>query len=356
MATRMANEAASFLTRQMAEAARMPASAAGAGAGAGADADVAAGMESSAGAPKAAEASTPADAAPAHSAPASPIATSARPEVEELELELLMEALVQRFGFDFRGHERSALKRKLRGAMSQRGLRTISALQDSVLHDDVAANALLRALHVPAATLFDDAQESQQLRALLGPALHASALPRVWLADCAGAEQAWTLAILLHEQGLLAHTEIYATVASDELLAEAQQASLPLDRLAAAQEAYERGGGTGTLTDYFQATAPAGGEVRGQRIELLPQLRSRITWAQYNLVTDASFNEFRLIVCRRALPDFGPVLRRRVLHLFHASLAPFGVLGLDRPLDADDALAAHYQPLLPDQPWYKRTS
>jgi chemotaxis protein methyltransferase CheR len=281
--------------------------------------------------------------------------TTARPEVEELELELLLEALVRRFGFDFRGHERCALKRKLRGTMAQRGLRTFSSLQDSVLHDDGAAGALLRALHVPPARLFDDARESVQLRALLGPCLHASALPRVWLADCAGAEQAWTLAVLLHEQGLLARTEIFATVASDELLAEAQEASLPLARLESAQQHYARGGGTGRLSDYFQAAAQADSPAGEERVELLPQLRGRITWAQYNLVTDASFNEFQLIVCRRALPDFGPVLRQRVLQLFHASLAPFGVLGLDRPLDGDDALAAHYQPLLPGQPWYKRT-
>src|SRR5471032_1669140 len=101
--------------------------------------------------------------------PASP--ATARPEVEELELELLLEALLQRFGYDFRGHERGPLKRRLRGVMAQRGLRTVSSLQDSVLHDDGAAGALLRALHVPPSSLFDDVQEALQLRALLGPAL-----------------------------------------------------------------------------------------------------------------------------------------------------------------------------------------
>src|SRR5471030_2122575 len=319
MARRMENDAAIFLARQMAEAAARP--------------------------------PQPTAEVPAQAGPAASPAT-ARPEVEELELELLLEALLQRFGYDFRGHERCPLKRRLRGVMAQRGLRTISSLQDSVLHDDGAAGALLRALHVPPSSLFDDAQEALQLRALLGPALHASALPRVWLADCAGAEQAWSLAILLHEQGLLARTEIFATVASDALLAEAREASLPLARLEAAQQHYARGGGTGQLSDYFQAAGPAG----AQRFEPLPQLGARIIWAQYNLVTDASFNEFQLIVCRRALPDFGPLLRQRVLQLFHASLAPFGVLGLDRVLDADDALAAQYQPLLPELPWYKRTA
>jgi chemotaxis protein methyltransferase CheR len=269
------------------------------------------------------------------------------PAVVELELELLLEALFQCYGYDFRGHERSALRHKLRAAMAQLGARTISALQDCVLHDPGAVDALLRALHVPPAVMFDDAQEVSQLRILLGSCLHGAALPKVWLADCAGAQQAWTLAILLREEQLDSRTEIFATVPSDEQLAEAQDASVTLAQLPALQENYVRCGGKGKLLDHFL--------VQGERAVLLPQLRSRITWAQYNLVTDASFNEFQLIVCRRALPDFGPVLRRRVLRLFHDSLAPFGVLGLDRTFDEDDALAASYQPLFAQLAWYKRT-
>ncbi|MBA5637976.1 chemotaxis protein [Duganella sp. LX20W] len=269
------------------------------------------------------------------------------PAVEELELGLLLEALVQCYGYDFRGHDRAALRHKLAAAMAQLGARTISLLQDRVLHDPGALATVLRALHVPPAALFDDAQEVAQLRAILGACLHGAALPKVWLADCAGAMQAWTLAILLHEQQLDNGTEIFATVPSDEQLADAQDASVALADLPVLQENYARCGGQGALLDHFV--------VQGAHAVLLPQLRSRITWAQYNLVTDASCNEFQLIVCRRALPDFGPVLRRRVLQLFHDSLAPFGVLGLDRPLEADDTLAASYQPLLPPLPWYRRT-
>ena len=300
-----------------------------------------------------------------------PMRCEAAPEVEELELDLLAEALFQRYGYDFRGHERAALRRKRRGVMQQRSLRTLSALQGQVLHDPGAASAVLRALHVPPAAMFDDAEEVRLLRQASAACLHGAALPKVWLADCAGAEQAWTMAVLLAEQGLLARTELHCTVASDELLTEAQDASIPLERLAQYQASYDRarssaaaeasgtpgttasagfgagtGPGSGRLADYFQ--------ILGQRAVLLPQLRSRITWAQYNLVTDASFNEFNLIVCRRALPDFGPLLRQRVLQLFHASLAPFGVLALDRQFDESEALAAFYRPLLPLQPWYKR--
>ncbi|MTW01389.1 chemotaxis protein [Duganella ginsengisoli] len=274
-----------------------------------------------------------------------PMLREAAPEVEALELELLLEALLQRYGYDFRGHERAALRRKLRAVMQRRGLRTLSQLQDRVLHEPAAASAALRALHVPPATLFDDPDEARQLRQLAGAGLRGAALPRIWLADCAGAEQAWTLAIILAEEGLLEQTEIHATVASDELLAEAQDASIAPESMARYQAAYVRSGGQGELSRFFTAS--------GKRLALAAPLRSHITWAQYNLVTDASFNEFNMIVCRRALPDFGPLLRQRVLHLFHASLAPFGILGLDRAIDATDALTAQYAEM-PQPGWCRR--
>ncbi|HEY0586624.1 MAG TPA: CheR family methyltransferase [Pseudoduganella sp.] len=270
------------------------------------------------------------------------------PELEELELELLLEALVRRFGFDFRLHDRATLKRKLFGFMQQHGLSTLSQLQDHVLHDPATAGGLLRALHVPPAAMFDDAAEVLMLREAAEHSLRGAALPRVWLADCAGAGQAWTLAIVLAEMGLLSHAEIHATVASDEMLDEAASAWLSEAELQRAQENYEQAGGKSQLSDYFN--------LHGGRAILVPSLRSHITWAQYNLVTDASFNEFNLIACQRALPDFGPLLRQRVLQLFHDSLVPFGTLGLDRELDASEPLASGYQALSPGQPWYKRVT
>jgi chemotaxis protein methyltransferase CheR len=265
---------------------------------------------------------------------------------DELEIDLLLEGVFQRYGFDFRAYDRPGLKRRVLGLMAERGLGTVSLLQDRVLHDAAAAAALLRALSVRPALLFDDPEQARQTRALLGACLGASALPKVWLAECAHAEQAWSLAILLAEQKMHHRTEIFATVANEELLAEARTASIPMERMAQYQENYLKSGGSARLSDYF--------DVQGKRAVLLPALRSRITWAQYNLVTDASFNEFQLIVCRHALADFGPLLRQRVLRLFHDSLALFGVLGIDRELAPDDTLAASYQPVFAQQAWYKR--
>ncbi|GGY18055.1 chemotaxis protein [Massilia dura] len=266
------------------------------------------------------------------------------PAVEELELSLLLEAVAQRFGFDFRSHDRAAMKRKLHALMARRGLRTLSQLQNRVLHDPAASRALLLALGVAPASMFDDPQEALELVAVAEKCLPGAPLPKVWLVDCAGAEQAWTVAVMLAERQLLWRTEIHATVSSDELLEEALAASLPLEKMGEYQRRYEQVGGSGRLSEYFH--------LEGGRLVPVPQLKSRITWAQYNLVTDASFNEFQLIVCRRALPDFGPLLRRRVLHLFDDSLAVLGVLGIDRA--PGDGLAGQYQELMEGRSWYKR--
>ena len=264
----------------------------------------------------------------------------------ELEVDLLLEAVFRRFGFDFRAYERGGVAAKLRAVMTERQLASVSLLQDRVLHDDSTCAAVLRALSVQPVLLFCDFAQVQRLRRVLASTLRPAALPKVWLAECAGAEEAWSLALLLAEQQLEARTEIFATVANEELLREAEQAFIPLGRLEVCAQYYRENGGTLALLDYF--------EVDGERAVLRADLRNRITWAQYNLVTDASFNEFEMILCPRAMADFGPVLRGRTLRLFHDSLALFGVLGLDREFDAGDPLGALYQPLFSGQSWYKR--
>ena len=273
-------------------------------------------------------------------------AADVMPEIEELEIALLLEALLQRHGHDFRDYERAAVRRKLQTLMAQRGVATVSGLQERVLHEPGAAQAVLRALSVAPCGLFDDPAWAREARDVLGKSLRPAAVPKVWLAECAGIGDAWTLAILLHEEGLLARTEVFATLANEELLAEMRDASLDAASLAGLQDAYLAAGGSARLADHFA--------VCDGRARLQPHLAARITWAAYSLVTDASFNEFQAIVCRRALADFGPVLRARVLGLFHDSLARFGVMGIARKLVGSDVIAGAYQPVAGQADWYKR--
>lgn len=266
--------------------------------------------------------------------------------IEELETELLLEALFQRFGHDFRAYDRPALRRKLAGAMAECGVATVSGLQEKVLHDGDSAWAVLRALSVAPGTLFDDVEHAAHLRGLLAPSLRGWPVPRIWIAECAGVGEAWTLAILLAEEGILERMDIHATLANEELVAAMQDASLAPEELEAAQARYAASGGSGSLAAWF--------DIVDGRARLQEALRRRITWSQYSLVTDASFNEFQAILCCNALADFGPVLRQRVLRLFHDSLARFGVLCLDRPLSVTDAYAGTYQAVEGDRCWYKR--
>jgi len=264
----------------------------------------------------------------------------------ELELDLLLEALYQRFGFDYRSHGRATVHARLRDLMRRRELPHLSRLQEQLLHAPGAAHDVLRALSVPPAALFDRPDWARRQRRALADSLRPTALPKVWLPEVAGVGEAWTLAVLLAEEQLVGRLDVFATLSSDALLHEARDATLPASQLQQAQRGYEDSGGTGRLADYF--------EVSDGRARLLPRLRERITWLQVCLVTDGSFNEFHAIVCCRALPDFGPVLRQRVLRLFRDSLALFGVLGIDRELAVGDAAVGDYQPLFEDGAWYKR--
>jgi len=270
--------------------------------------------------------------------------------IEELETELLLEAIFQRFGYDFRAYDRAALRTRLTQAMRDGGAATLSGLQEQALHDTRAASKLLRTLSVAPAPLFDCVGHAARLRAVLAPSLRGWPIPRVWLAECAGVGEAWTLAIVLAEEGVLGKLDIHATLANEEMVAAMQDACLPLAEVEGAQQRHLDSGGRGKLLDFFEIED---GE-QGQCARLRADLRRRITWSQYSLVTDASFNEFQAILCCHALSDFGPVLRQRVLRLFHDSLARFGVLCLDQPMSVADAHANTYQAIEGDRPWYKR--
>jgi chemotaxis protein methyltransferase CheR len=230
--------------------------------------------------------------------------------------------------------------------MRELGASTLSGLQEQALHAPNAASTVLRTLSPAPAPLFDCVGHAARLRGVLAPALRGWPVPRVWLAECAGVGEAWTLAVVLAEEGVLDRLELHATLANEDLLAEMRGARLPVAELAAAAARHAASGGRRPLADWF--------EVQDGRARPVPALARCITWSQYSLTTDASFNEFQAILCRQALGDCGPLLRQRVLRLFHDSLARFGLMCLDRPLGLADAHAAAYQAVEGDVAWYKR--
>lgn len=250
--------------------------------------------------------------------------TSASKALEDLEIALLLEAIYQRFGDDFRGYQKEVIRRKLHAFMLVHGISNISALQECVLHDSTFIAPLLCALDAHPAGLFDHPKHMRELRKALIPWLRSCPAPKIWIAECSAAEDVYAMAIMLMEEGVYHKTQIFATGANPLLLSEAREAKFPLEKLAHYDENYLRAGGTESLSDYFN-------EVNGVAV-FRNELNRNITWAQYNLGTDASFNEFELILCRSSLNDYASKLRRRALQIFYDSLPAFGILSVS---DAD---------------------
>jgi chemotaxis protein methyltransferase CheR len=242
-------------------------------------------------------------------------------ELEALEVDLLLEAVRRQYGFDLRSYSRPLLLRRLRWHLREERLDTFSALQGRVLHDPEAMEGLLRALARPPEALFFEPAFFQVFRTRVVPVLRTYPSIRVWHAGCGSGEETYALAILLMEEGLWGRCRLYASDASQGLLADARTGVLPLPSEEDVRN-YQEAGGRRALADYYTRD--------GNWAVLHPPLREGIFFTQHNLATDGSFNEFQVVICRDTLLAFNRELSRRVHERLYESLARFGFLCLGR--------------------------
>ena len=249
-----------------------------------------------------------------------PVAPQPGGELERIEIELLLEAIERHYGFDFRGYAVGSLRRRLWRSAAEEGVQSISGLQEKVLHDPQAMERLLSGLSVNVTTMFRDPTFYVAFRECVVPLLRTYPFIRVWNAGCSTGEETYSLAILLEEEGLYDRARIYATDFNSDVLARARAGELPLDRMQEYTQNYQRAGGTGDFSAYYS--------VEGTVAKLHDRLSEHVVFAQHNLASDRSFNEFNVVLCRNVLIYFGRDLQQRVHRLFYDSLARFGVLGL----------------------------
>ncbi len=249
-----------------------------------------------------------------------PVAPQPGGELERIEIELLLEAIDRHYGFDFRGYALGSLRRRLWRSAAEEGVRSISGLQEKVLHEPEAMERLLAGLSVNVTTMFRDPTFYVAFREHVVPLLRTYPFIRVWNAGCSTGEETYSLAILLEEEGLYERARIYATDFNSEVLARARAGELPLDRMQEYTQNYQRAGGARDFSAYYS--------VDGALAKLDEHLSEHVVFAQHNLASDRSFNEFNVVLCRNVLIYFGRDLQRRVHRLFYDSLARFGVLGL----------------------------
>lgn len=241
-------------------------------------------------------------------------------KVEDIEIRLLLEALYARYHYDFRGYAMASVRRRLRQALEQLDISTISGLQERLLHDREMLPQLLGYLTVQVSEMFRDPGYFRAIREQVIPHLRTYPSLKVWVAGCSHGEELYSLVILFREEGLEDRTLFYATDISQEALQIAEAGVYPLDRVQLFTENHRKSGGRSSLSDYYQA---AYGRVSFDRT-----LRRNVVFSDHSLVTDAVFGEMNLISCRNVLIYFDRSLQDRALGLFKDSLPRQGFLGL----------------------------
>ncbi|MDD0844955.1 CheR family methyltransferase [Pseudomonas sp. Gutcm_11s] len=258
---------------------------------------------------------------------------------EQIELRLLIEAIYLRYSYDFRDYAGASLKRRVQQAQVQLGCPTISALQERILHEPSAFMQLLQFLTIPVSEMFRDPGYFLALREQVVPLLHTYPSLKIWVAGCSTGEEVYSLAILLHEEGLLERSMIYATDINPHSLEKAEQGIFALDNLRTYTENYQKSGGTRAFSDYYTAAY--------DRVLFDKSLRSNVTFADHSLATDSVFAETQLVSCRNVLIYFNRELQNRALGLFHESLCHRGFLGLGGKESLDfSAYAQQFEPVV----------
>jgi chemotaxis protein methyltransferase CheR len=188
------------------------------------------------------------------------------------------------------------------------------------MHDPAVMERLLLDLSVNVTAMFRDPDFYQALRRSVVPLLRTYPFIRIWHAGCSTGEEVYSMAILLHEEGLYRRARIYATDINEVVLRQAKAGIYPLEKMKEYTQNYLRAGGTRSFSEYYTAAY--------EGVIFSPSLRENVVFAQHNLVTDRSFSEFNVILCRNVMIYFDRTLQNRVHALFYESLPRFGILAL----------------------------
>ena len=241
-------------------------------------------------------------------------------EIERIETDLLLEAIFQRYGYDFRSYGRASIERRTRQFCSNSGCASIAEMIPRVLHDEAFFSNLVQYFSIPVTAMFRDPFVYRAIREKVVPLLRTWPHVKVWHAGCATGEEVYSLAIVFKEEGLYGRTTFYATDFNDAALEKARAGAYAVDRIQEATKNYQLAGGTASFAEYYHSRYDAAA-VDGA-------LRERITFANHNLAMDSVFGEMHLVFCRNVLIYFNHELQSRALRLFTDSLVHGGFLCL----------------------------
>lgn len=241
-------------------------------------------------------------------------------DIENLEIELLLDAIYLRYGYDFRSYARASIRRRVLHVMQLTGAESIAAMIPKLIHDESFFEKMVREFSITVTEMFRDPQMFLTLRKEITPLLKSYANIKVWHAGCATEEEAYSLAILMEEEELGKRTTFFATDFNDIALEKAKEGIFSLDKARQYSLNYQQAGGRVSLSDYYHAQYGS--------MVMNSGLKSKITFANHNLVIDQVFTEAHLILCRNVLIYFNKDLQEKVIQLFYESLICGGFLCL----------------------------
>lgn len=237
-----------------------------------------------------------------------------------LEISLLLEAVYQKYGFDFRQYSQGHIRRRVLNRMAMSQLDDISQLQVKVMNDENFAHKLLQDLSITVTEMFRDTGFYKSIRENVIPVLKTYPFIKIWHAGCSTGEEAYSMAIILQEEGLYERTTIYATDFNQVALNQAKEGIFSNRLIKEYTGNYQLSGGKESFSDYY--TSDYGNVIMNQ------SLKRNIVWANHNLVTDSVFAEVQMILCRNVLIYFDKDLQNKVQRLFYNSLINGGILCL----------------------------
>ncbi|MBN2595820.1 MAG: protein-glutamate O-methyltransferase CheR [Marinifilaceae bacterium] len=238
----------------------------------------------------------------------------------DIEIPLFLEAIFQKYGYDFRDYSTAHIKRRLMHRMAIGRFETVSQMQDKVLRDKSFFISLLEDLSINVTEMFRDPEFYSSFREYVVPNLRTYPFIKIWHAGCATGEEVYSLAILLKEENLLDRCQIYATDFNRRVLDIAKLGIYPTQDLEKFSRNYLESGGKGKLSDYYT--------LKYGSLKLDQSLSKKVVFADHNLVTDNVFAEVNLILCRNVLIYFNKDLQNKVIDLFYKSLSSSGFLCL----------------------------
>lgn len=240
--------------------------------------------------------------------------------IKDEEIETLLNDLIDIHGYDFTGYSRASLKRRLNRLIMLDRFPSFAEFRYRLRDDKNYLKRFVEEITVNVTEMFRDADFYITLREKIIPMLASKPFIRIWHAGCATGEEVFSMAILLHEANLLHKSLIYATDINPDVLNDAKKGIYPLSHIKQYSENYIKAGGRQDFSTYYTA--------KYDNAIFNAMLRDKMLFATHNLVSDNSFNEFQLILCRNVLIYFEKPLQDKVLNLFDASLETLGYLAL----------------------------